>query len=138
MVADGPLTGSRPTVLCHILCRCSSDAERRRIQPRCDQAPKGVRYFVLLTLLKGRAAPICPELLGCNMAPRGRAVQKTTSDSESILLECSMRKTNYYGINEQIHHQQEEEERIGLRIHVRGCDSDHITALQMSRGMNMV
>lgn len=129
MVADGPIKGNRSTVVCHASHRCSSDSKRRRIQPRRDQAPEGKRYFVLLTLLKDRAAPICPELLGCNTAPRGRAVQKTTFDSESVLLERSMRKTNYYGINEQIHHQREEEERIHLRIHVRDCDSNHITAL---------
>lgn len=69
-------------------------------------------------LLKDRAAPICPELLSYNMALQGRSILKTMFDSESVLLEHSMRKTNYYGINEQIHHQREEEERIGLRIHV--------------------
>lgn len=83
-----------------------------------DQTPKSIYYFLLLTLLKDGTAQICPELPSCNVAPWGKAAQKTTSDSESILLEHSMGKTNYYGINEQIHHQQEEEERTGLRIHV--------------------
>lgn len=129
MVAQGPINGNRSTVVCHVLHRCSSDSECRRIQPQHDQVPEGICYFVLLPLLKDRAAPICPELLGCNMAPQGRAVQKTTFDNESILLEHSMRKTNYYGINEQIHHQREEEERIRLRIHIRDCDSNHITVL---------
>ena len=91
-------------------------------------------------------APSAPEGVGrfarsCSAATRHRgegAVQKATFDSESILVEHSMRKTNYCGINEQIHHQREEEERIGLRIRVRDCDSNHITALQMSRGMSTV
>lgn len=110
MVADGPINSNGSTVVCHVSHRCSSGSERRRTQPRRHRAPKGVGDFVLLTLLKDRAAPIYPELLSCNTALRGRAVQKTTFDSESFLLERSMRKTNYYGINEQIHHQREEEE----------------------------
>lgn len=95
-------------------------------------------YFSLLTLLKDKAAPICLKPFRYNTALQGRSVQKTMFDSESILLEYSMWKTNYYGINEQIHHQKEEEERIALRIHVQDCDSNHITALWMSRGMNVV
>lgn len=93
-----PVPRSCTAVLCPRSLCCSSDSKRGGSDP-------GSCYFVLLMLLKDRTAPICPELLSYNMALQGRSILKTMFDSENVLLEHSMRKTNYYGINEQIHHQ---------------------------------